>query len=110
MNPVFHIDKSVGRYGKLLWVYGNSSGEFTDNPAIMVRIRDGYGKIIVTKTGTDGSTVVTLNRRIGGPNWTAQATMLNSASGSCSTPRIKIAVRDAHSGPCATTGRKIAVT
>lgn len=92
VTVAFTIDKAAGRYGTLVAAHGSAEGEFTDDPAMTVRVRDGYGRLIVAKTSTDGSLSLTFARRIGGPNWTAEATLKNTASGPCTTHRRKIAV------------------
>ena len=92
VTVTFTIDKARGRYGTLVAAQGSGEGEFTDDPAMTVRVRDGYGRLIVAKTSTDGSLSLSFARRIGGPRWTAEATLKNTASGSCTTPRRKIAV------------------
>jgi hypothetical protein len=92
VTVTFSVNKAAGRYGTLVAAQGSAEGEFTDDPAMTVRVRDGYGKLIVAKTSTDGSLSLSFARRIGGPNWTAEATLRNTASGPCTTPRRKIAV------------------
>ena len=78
-------------YGTLRVAQGTGEGAFTDNPAMTVRVRDGAGRVVVTKSSTDGSMTLSFWRRIEGPNWTAEATFDNTAPTACTTPKVRIA-------------------
>lgn len=89
----FGVDNDATPYGTLRWAQGVGEGAFTNTPALTVRVRDGYGRLIVTKrSGDDGSMSVAFSRRIGGPNWTAEATFDTTAPTACTAPKVRIAV------------------
>lgn len=92
ISVTFGATDDATRYGTLRSAFGSAEGAFSDDPAMTVRVRDGYGRLIVTRRTTDGSLSLPFWRKIGGPNWTAQATIENTTAGPCTTPRVKIAV------------------
>lgn len=79
-------------YGTVRFAQGVAEGAFSNSPAMTVRVRDAAGKVVVTKRSSDGSLSLRFWRRIGGPGWTVQTTVDNTAAGSCTTPRMPIGV------------------
>ena len=88
----FGIDDSVGKYGRLMFAQGTGDGEFTDDPAMTVRIRDNQHRLVAKKRTTDGSLSLVFHRRVGGFEWTAQAIIKNTAAGPCAAPPVRLAV------------------
>lgn len=78
-------------YGTLRVAQGTGEGAFTDTPAMTVRLRDGAGRVVATKSSTDGGMNLSFWRRIGGANWTAEATFDTVAPSACTTTRVRIA-------------------
>jgi hypothetical protein len=79
-------------YGSVRAAQGRAEGLFLDTPAMTVRVRDGYGRVVVSRTVTDGSLSLAFTRRIGGPRWTAEATVDNTEFGPCATAKVRIAL------------------
>ncbi len=90
IKVVFGVADDATSYGTLRSAQGIPEGEFSDTPVMIVRVHDGWGRLIVTRRSTDGSMSIAFARTIAGPNWTAEATVENTAAGSCTTPRVKI--------------------
>ena len=91
-SATFTIADDATRYGTLRAALGSGPGPFLDQPAMTVRVRDGSGRLVVSKRVTDGSLVIPFARKIGGPNWTAEASLDNTFGGPCVTGPVKIAI------------------
>jgi len=91
MEVTFGVADDATRYGTLRTAQATGEGEFSDAPAMTVRLRDGGGKVVVSKRSSDGGLNLEFWRRIAGPNWTVEATIENIADRPCTTPRIKVA-------------------
>jgi hypothetical protein len=93
ITVTFGVTDDAAAHGTLRAANGSPEGEFSSDPAMTVRVRDGYGRVVVAKRVTDGSLSLAFARQIAGPNWTAEATIDNTAAGPCTTPRVKIAAK-----------------
>ena len=91
IKVMFGSADDTSSHGTLRSAQGVAEGAFSDTPVLTVRVRDGYGRLVVTRRSTDGSMSLAFARTIAGPNWTAEATVDNTLAGSCTTPRVKIA-------------------
>ena len=93
-TAAFSISNDSTRYGTLRAAQGiPRTLQVTAEPRFVVKVRDGAGRLVLSRTSGDGSMSLTFAKKVGGPGWTAQATVTNTADGACSTPKVRLAVR-----------------
>ena len=88
----FTVSDDGSAHGSLRAAQGTAEGIFADTPAMTVTVRDGRGRLVISKRVTDGSLSLAFARRIGGSGWTGQAVIDNTLSGSCTTQRVRLAI------------------
>jgi len=88
----FSVLDDGSAHGSLRAAQGTAEGIFADTPAMTVKVRDGHGRVVLSKRVADGSLTLSFSRRVGGSRWTAEAVIENTLSGSCTTQRVPLAI------------------